>query len=93
MRVPIAVAIVSLMLAAFAVTGASAAPNPNPSGHGQPGADCESEAMAPMGFSSGGFLHAKTVYANPGVVPSTASPNAVSQYDVACYQVTTNHSG
>jgi hypothetical protein len=91
MRVPIAVVLVSLMLAAFAVTGASAAPNP--SVHGQPSADCESEAMAPNGFGSGGFLHAKTVYANPGVVPANASPNAVSQYDVACYQVTTNHSG
>ncbi len=41
-----------------------------------------------QGFTSGGFLHAKTVYAN---VPESGQGNetnshAVSQYDVACFQ-------
>ena len=89
MRVPIAVVIVSLMLAAFAATGASAARNP--SVKGQPTASCDVSTTEPAGFSSPGFVKAEGHYANPGVVPVTASPNAVSQYDVACYQQTTNH--
>ena len=91
MRVPIAVALVSLLLAAFAATGASAARNPNPTGSGQPTASCDVSTTEPAGFSSPGFAKAEGHYANPGVVPVTASPNAVSQYDVACYQQTTNH--
>ena len=91
MRVPIAVVFVSLMLAAFAATGASAARNPNPTGTGQPTASCEVSTTEPAGFSSPGFAKAEDHYANPGVVPSTASLHAVSQYDVACYQQTTNH--
>jgi hypothetical protein len=46
--------------------------------------------IEPAGFSSGGFQHAQTAYANPGVVPANASSQAVSQYDVACYQQTSN---
>jgi hypothetical protein len=91
MRVPIAVVLVSLMLAAFAATGASAARNPNPTGTGQPTASCDVSTTEPAGFSSPGFVRAEDHYANPGVVPVTASSHAVSQYDVACYQQTTNH--
>lgn len=29
-----------------------------------------------------------TVYANPGVVPANASPNAISQYDISCFHYT-----
>ena len=43
----------------------------------------------PAGFNSGGFAHAETVYAGSPGTPSAANGNAhaVSQYDVACYQV------
>jgi hypothetical protein len=44
--------------------------------------------VAPPGFSTAGFAHAQTVYAGSGVSATTAgSPHAISQYDVACYQL------
>ncbi len=69
---------------------------PNPSGTGQPGAGCGSEGatMMPQGFSSGGFATAEERYAGSDGTASLAhagSDQAVSQYDVACYQVTSNH--
>ncbi len=63
----------------------------NPAGTGQPGAECgDSDALIePNGFSSGGFAIAETKYAGSPNTPSLANGNshAVSQYDVACYQV------
>ena len=63
----------------------------NPSGTGQPGASCGSaNAMTePKGFGTAGFAHAETVYAGSDGTPSQANGNshAVSQYDVACYQL------
>jgi hypothetical protein len=63
----------------------------NPSGTGQPGASCGSTnaSTEPNGFSSGGFANAETHYAGSKGTPSLAngSPKAVSQYDVACYQL------
>jgi hypothetical protein len=45
----------------------------------------------PNGFNTAGFSHAEEVYAGSGVSATTAqSDHAVSQYDVACYQVTSN---
>jgi hypothetical protein len=54
---------------------------------GEPGATVE-----PPGFLKDGFAHAETVYAGSEGTPSAAngSVQAVSQYDVACYQVTSN---
>ena len=79
----------TLMLALSGAPAAFAASNP--SGTGQPGAECgEDNAMnEPAGFSSGGFDHAETVYAGSEGTPSAANGNshAVSQYDVACYQL------
>ena len=77
-------AIASLVVAAFAAVPAAARSTGTP---GQPNQDCESSSVQPQGFSSPGFLNAKTVYANPGVVPDTANGHAVSQYDVACFQL------
>jgi hypothetical protein len=72
-----------------ATVAASAARNP--SGTGQPGASCGSaNAMTePKGFGTAGFAHAETVYAGSDGTPSQANGNshAVSQYDVACYQL------
>jgi hypothetical protein len=60
---------------------------------GQPNQDCGDQLLAPAGFSSGGFAHAESVYANPTTQGGTASGNShvVSQYDVACYQVSLHH--
>ena len=68
---------------------------PNPAGTGQPGAECGADGatMEPPGFLTAGFAHAETVYAGSDGTPSLAngSSHAVSQYDIACYQVTSNH--
>ena len=71
---------------------ASAAPNPNPNGTGQPSASCGSAGAEhqPAGFGTAGFANAAAHYAGSAGTPSLAngSPKAVSQYDVACFQVT-----
>lgn len=64
----------------------------NPSGAGQPSAGCgdENATVMPNGFNTGGFANAESNYANPDSQGGTASGNwhVVSQYDVACYQLT-----
>jgi hypothetical protein len=86
-------AIVCVVVAAFTAGGASAAGNP--SGTGQPGASCGAPGATsePHGFGTGGFANAESHYAGSPGTPSAAHGNwhAVSQYDVACYQVTSNH--
>lgn len=76
------------LLAATGVANAAA----NPAGTGQPSQSCQAEPLAsyPSGYNSGGFAKAGTVYAgSPGTASATHSPatQAVSQYDVACYQL------
>lgn len=77
-------------------TAASAAPNP--SGTGQPSQTClEGSAQTEPGnaagargsaFNESGPGVAGTVYAGNGISATTAgSTHAVSQYDVACFQV------
>jgi len=57
---------------------------------GQPSQSCQSffgdaGPFTPRGFNTVGFAHAETVYA--GSQPQNSNnPNAVSQYDVACFQ-------
>jgi hypothetical protein len=78
----LAVAIATLSLA---VASASAA---SPGGHGQPNQSCEEQPSGPPGFDSGGFANAELQYAGSGPGSAHASSsNAVSQYDVACFQV------
>lgn len=80
------------LLAGASLTPAFAASNP--SGMGQPNTSCENPGFVmPNGFTTTGFAHAQTVYAGTPGTPSAAngSPNAVSQYDVACFQQTMNH--
>jgi hypothetical protein len=85
-----------LAIAGFGTTGALAASNPV--GHGQPGTaspggascgDAGSTSM-PAGFNTAGFANAETHYAGSDGTPSAANgaPNAVSEYDIACYQQT-----
>jgi len=63
---------------------ASAASNPN--GTGQPNQSCEEQANEPVGFSTDGFAHAQTVYAG-AQQQNSKNAKSVSQYDVACFQV------
>jgi hypothetical protein len=86
--------------AAFALGANVALANPSPNGPGQPGAPLTTCGTAPgsfpvqpTGFGTSGFAHAGFVYAgspgNPtgtGSVPS--APQAISQYDIACFQLT-----
>jgi hypothetical protein len=59
---------------------------------GQPNQSCEDQPLAPAGFSSGGFANAEAVYAGSGWGSSHAnSTAAVSQYDVACFEVSLPH--
>ena len=82
----------AVVLALASLTPAFAARNP--SGTGQPGAECgdPNAVVEPAGFLKDGFAHAETVYAGSDGTPSAAngSMHAVSQYDVACFQLTSN---
>jgi hypothetical protein len=53
----------------------------NPSGTGLPSQSCEEQPSGPPGFDTGGFANAQSHY------------NPISQYDVACYQVSQPHPG
>jgi len=55
----------------------------NPPGTGQPHQECgdAGATSAPAGFSTGGFANAESHYAN-------GDGHNVSQYDVACFEVT-----
>jgi hypothetical protein len=90
MRRLLAIAVTLVALAASGAPVALAAPNP--AGHGQPSAECGSPGATsmPAGFGTAGFAHAESVYAGSDGTPSAehGSSHAVSQYDVACYQVT-----
>ena len=84
----VSVAILSLS-ASIALAG-------NPAGTGQPGAECGAEGATtePAGFMTDGFANAEAHYAGSDGTSSLANANsdsAVSQYDVACYQITQHH--
>jgi hypothetical protein len=62
---------------------------------GQPGASCGAPGaeQMPHGFTTAGFANAETHYAGSDGTASLLHANsehAVSQYDVACLQVTTH---
>jgi hypothetical protein len=61
---------------------------------GQPGAECGDPGaeQMPAGFATAGFANAETHYAGSEDTASlhANSEHAVSQYDVACLQVTTH---
>src|SRR5438552_11797902 len=84
----------------FVTTGAAVAANPP--GTGQPSQSClSSTAPSEPGhaadaggsaFNESGPGVAGQVYAGSGISATTAgSPHAVSQYDVACFQVSQPH--
>ena len=82
-------AVIAVLSVGFATPAFAAS---NPSGSGQPSQSCGSAGATsePGGFGTGGFSTAEAVYAGSEGTPSLAngSSTAVSQYDVACYQVT-----
>jgi hypothetical protein len=92
MRRGLTAGIVGVLLLIGSAGAAAAAPNP--SGSGQPGAECGAAGAtsAPAGFGSGGFANAESRYAGSDGTGSlhSGNPAAVSQYDVACYQVTSS---
>lgn len=93
-RSPILALAAGALLALTVAGGALGARNP--SGTGQPGAECGAPGATsePPGFSSRGFANAETHYAGSDGTASLAhahSAHAVSQYDVACFQHTSNH--
>jgi hypothetical protein len=75
-------------LSVVLVAGAMSAAR-NPAGTGQPGQSCQAEPTQFNGLSTDGFTNAATRYAGSPGTPSLANGNshAVSQYDVACYQL------
>jgi hypothetical protein len=88
---------IAVMLAVvFSLVIVSAALAANPPGTGQPSQSCQSEPSGPAGLTSttNGFARvAENVYAGSPGTPSLAHGNAaaVSQYDVACFQVSQPH--
>ena len=73
---------------ALVVPAGAASAARNPSGTGQPSQECgeEGATATPPGFETGGFAHAENQYA--GSQPQNSkNPKSVSQYDVACFQV------
>jgi hypothetical protein len=80
------------VVASAAVAAGPALPAANPSGTGQPTQSCQAEPTGPPGITSttNGFAtRAVVVYAGSPGTKSLANgdAHAVSQYDVACFQV------
>lgn len=92
--------VVSLALAggASSAAWASANPNGNPNGTQQPNQSCQSEPSSPGNASSasgaafnedpGGVAGAMYAGSQP---QNSNNSKSVSQYDVACYEVSTTH--
>jgi hypothetical protein len=92
-----AIILPALVTAFVALSPAAAAlATPSPNGPGQPNVSIGEPAggvvvgPGPQGFQTSGFANAETHYAGSDGTPSLANgnPRAVSQYDVAAYQLT-----
>ena len=95
MRISRTIAGVSLCAGIVLGTGTAALAAGNPNGTGQPSQSCQAEPMTPgnsanapgSAFNTAG--KAGSVYA--GTQPQNSkNPNSVSQYDVACFQVSSH---
>ena len=90
-KVLLGAAIAAVLIVAPAGTAFAAS---NPSGSGQPGAECgaANAGTEPAGFGTWGFGTAESHYAGSDGTHSLVSGNAsaVSQYDVACFQLTSS---
>ena len=90
--------IIAVAVAIASLTGAAPALGLSPGGGGQPTQSCQDQPTGPPGITSttNGFAtKAVNVYAGSFGTPSLANGNshAVSQYDVACFEVSSrpNH--
>jgi hypothetical protein len=85
------IAVITAVSLLVAGTGSVAFAAPNPNTTGQPNQSCQAEPSGPPGLLSAtnGFAtKAVNVYAGaPNTESAEANAKAVSQYDVACYQV------
>ncbi len=86
-RLVMAGIVLSLLVVPIAANGAS-----NPNGTGQPAQSCGSATAPsnPAGFDTAGFSNAESHYAGSDGTASLQHSNsspAVSQYDVACFQI------
>ena len=75
-----------VLICAAALIGAlpALAANPHAPGvTGQPNQSCEEQPSGPPGFDTPGFANAESHYA----AAQNGNEHAVSQYDVACFQV------
>jgi len=85
-------AILVILVAGLAVSSFTRAFAADPGTQGQPSKSCQDffgpgTPLVPNGFNTGGFATADVHYAGNGVSATQAnSGNAVSQYDVACFQ-------
>jgi hypothetical protein len=84
--------LIVIAAAIAALTGAAPAAAMSPGGGGQPNQSCQAEPTGPPGIFSkdNGFANtAVNVYAGTPGTPSAMFGNshAVSQYDVACFEV------
>ncbi len=89
----LALFIFAVVLVALAASPGLTLAARNPAGTGQPGVECGDEGaeQSPPGFATDGFANAEEMYAGSGAsVAHAQSEHAVSQYDVACYQVTSH---
>jgi hypothetical protein len=90
------IVIVAVLAAFVALTGNALAADPHGGGStGQPSQSCETALTGPAGLVSttNGFARvADAVYAGSDGTPSLANGNAhaVSQYDVACFEVSSS---
>jgi len=84
-------AILVILVAGMAISSMTRAFADDPGTQGQPSQSCQSVfpsgPLSSNGFNTGGFATADVHYAGNGVSATQAnSGNAVSQYDVACFQ-------
>ena len=83
-------AVTALVAGALSVAAPTASLATTTGNRGQPNQNCEALSASPAGFGTSGFQHATTVYAGSGKSAThAASGSAVSQYDVACFQLST----
>lgn len=84
--------VIAVAAAVASLAGAAPALALSPGGGGQPGQSCQDQPTGPPGITSttNGFAtRAVNVYAGSPGTPSLMNGNAhaVSQYDVACFEV------
>ncbi len=86
------IGLAGVALALLMAVGTAPVSAASPGTQGQPNQSCQSVfptgPLTPQGFNTGGFANAGNVYAGNGQTTQTpANSAAVSQYDVACFEV------